>query len=105
MKTLYIIPLALTLLGCSTTTPRTARLTVEQARVLARQLANAKAHALFNTEPFLDGPQPQFIQGHWTWHDLRGQGNGDIEATVEFAVDGANPDVSVTELDNHAILP
>ena len=94
IKTLYLIPLTLALLGCSSTTPRTATLTADQAGILAQRFANEKAQALFNCQPFRTGPPAHFVQGHWAWHDLRGQGTGDIEASVEFAVDGAKPDVS-----------
>src|ERR1035441_7157272 len=103
MKTLYLIPLALALLGCSSTPQRTSgtsTLTAEQAGSLAQQLANEKAKTLFNCQPFRNGPPAQLVQGHWVWHDLRGQGSGDLEATVKFALDGANPDVSVTRLDS-----
>ena len=104
MKTRYLIPFVLALLGCSSTAPRATTLTVEQAGALARQLANEKAQAQFNSQPFRDGPPAQFVQGHWAWHDMRGQGSGDLEATVTFASDGANPDVSVTQLDSKGIL-
>jgi len=104
MKTRYLIPLALALLGCSSTTPRTATLTTDQAGSLAQQLANEKAKTLFNCQPFRNGTPAQFVQGHWVWHDLRGQGSGDLEATVTFAFDGANPDVSVTQLDSQGRL-
>jgi hypothetical protein len=67
-------------------------------------LANEKANALFHCQPFRNGPPAQFVRGHWTWHDLRGQGIGDIEATVELAVDGANLDVTVTRLVDRAML-
>jgi len=98
MKARYLIPLALALFGCSSTKPRTGTLTADQAGGLAQQLANEKAQALFNCQPFRDSAPAQFVQGHWAWHDRRGQGIGDIEATVEFAVDGAKPNVSVTQL-------
>jgi hypothetical protein len=67
-------------------------------------LANEKAKTLFNCQPFRNGTPAQFVQGHWVWHDLRGQGSGDLEATVTFAFDGANPDVSVTQLDSQGRL-
>ena len=104
MKMQYLIPLALALLGCSSTTLRTARLTADQAGSLAQQLANEKAKTLFNCQPFRNGQPAQLVQGHWVWHDLRGQGRGDLEATVKFALDGANPDVSVTQLDSQGRL-
>ena len=105
MKTLYLIPLALALLGCSSSTPRPSTLTSDQAGVLAQQLANEKAQALFNCQPFHNGPPAQFVQGHWAWHDLRGKGSGDIEATVEFATDGGKPNVNVARLDSRRIIP
>lgn len=75
-----------------------------QAGALAQRLANEKAQTLFNCQPFRNRSPAKFVQGHWVWHDLRGQGAGDIEATVEFALDGANPDVRVVQLDNRARL-
>jgi hypothetical protein len=104
MKTRYLIPLALALLGCSRATPRTTPLTAGQAGALAQQLANEKAQALFHCQPFHDGPPAQFVQGHWTWHDQRGQGSGDVEATVEFEANGAKPKISVVPLESRARL-
>src|ERR1035441_905813 len=137
MKTRYLIPLALALLGCSSTTPRTTTLTAEQAgavaqrlRLLVRQplsnrpsrpktrtttltaeqagavaqrLANEKAQTLFHCQPFRNSPPAEFVQGHWTWHDLRGQGSGDVEATVEFEANGAKPKTSVVWLESRPI--
>jgi HEAT repeat protein len=79
-------------------------LTRDAARSLAELLANEKAQALYNRQPFRDGPPAQFVRGHWTWHDLRGQGSSDFEATVEFDVNGANPDVSVRWLNSQGRL-
>ena len=104
MKTRYLILLALALLGCSSTTPRATPLTADQAGALAQKLANEKARTLFNCQPFRKGPPAQFVQGHWAWHALRGQGIGDIEATVEFAANGANPQVNVTRLANESMF-
>ena len=98
MKTRYLILLALALLGCRSTTPRATPLTADQAGALAQKLANEKAQTLFNCQPFRNGPPAQFVQGHWAWHAFRAQGAGDIDATVEFAADGAKPSVSVTQL-------
>jgi hypothetical protein len=105
MKTRYFIPLALALLGCSSTTTRTTTLTADQAGALAQQLANGKAQTLFKCQPFRNGPAASFVRGHWVWHDLRGYGGGDIEATVEFAVNGANPDIRILQLESRARLP
>src|ERR1039457_2039422 len=105
MNTLYLIPLALALLGCSNSTPRPTTLTSDKAGVLAQQLANEKAQALFNCQPFHNGPPGEFVQGHWAWHDLRGKGSGDFEAPVEFATDGGKSNVNVTRLDSSRIIP
>jgi hypothetical protein len=105
MKTRYLIPLALVLLGCSSTTPRTTTLTADQAGALAQQLANEKAQTLFNCQPFRNGAPAQFVHGHWTWHCLQAQGQADVEATVEFKADGTEPKVSVVPLDSRPKLP
>ena len=104
MKARYVVPLALTLVGCSSTILHPATLTPDQASNLAQQLANEKAQTLYNCQPFRNGPPAQFAQGCWVWRDRRGQGNGDVEATVKFAADGAKPDVNVILLDSKAIL-
>ena len=83
---------------------RTGPLTGAQAEALAEQLANAKAKALYNCQPFRKGTPAQFVQGHWVWHDLRGQGSLDVEATVKFAADGTNPEVDVILLDSRHSL-
>ena len=80
-------------------------LTGAQAETLAERLANEKAQALYNCQPFRNGPPAQLVQGSWVWHDLRAQGIGDVEATVKFEADGTNPDVEVIRLDSRGILP
>jgi len=82
---------------------RTGPLTGAQAEALAEQLANAKAKALYNCQPFRKGTPATFVQGRWVWHDLRGQGSSDVEATVKFAADGTNPEVAVILLDSRLI--
>ena len=81
----------------------TGPLTGAQAEALAEQLANEKAKALYNCQPFRKGTPATFVQGHWVWHDLRGQGSSDVEATVKFAADGTNPEVDVILLDSRLI--
>ena len=98
MKARYLFYLALTLVGCSTTAPNHGTLTTAQATCLAQKLANEKAQSLYHGEPFRNGPQAQFIHGRWAWHAQEGWGKADIEATVSFAADGANPSVIVTPL-------
>jgi biopolymer transport protein ExbD len=75
-------------------------LTAARALALAEQLANEKAQTLYNCQPFRNGPPAQLVQGYWVWHDRRGQGEVDLEATVKFAADGTNPDVNVILLDS-----
>ena len=99
MKRRHILLLALALAGCSIT-PRSTSLSAEQAAQLARRLANDKAQTSYNCQPFHNGPRAQFQGGHWVWHQRRAHGTADIEATVEFAADGAKPTVSVALLDS-----
>jgi uncharacterized lipoprotein YmbA len=98
MKARYLILLALALVGCSAAKPHTSIMTAEQANNFARKLANEKAQALYGCQPFRDGPMVQFVRGYWVWHDRRGQGNADVEATVKFAGDGTEPNVKVALL-------
>ncbi len=101
MKTPCLLVLLLALVGCTPgRPPPPASLTPAQASDLARRLANDKAQALYNCRPFSDGPSAQFVQGYWVWHYRRGYSQADLEATVKFAKDGANPTVSVVLLDS-----
>jgi hypothetical protein len=75
-------------------------MTSNEAGALAEHLANEKAQALYNCQPFRNGPSARFVRDHWTWHHLQAQGLGDIEATVEFAADGAEPKVAVVRLES-----
>jgi tetratricopeptide (TPR) repeat protein len=77
----------------------TGPLTGAQAEALAVQLANEKAQALYNCQPFREGTPAELVQGRWVWNDLRGRGSFDVEATVKFAADGTNPEVDVILLD------
>jgi starvation-inducible outer membrane lipoprotein len=87
------------LAGCCTT-PHATKLTAEQAGALARQLANQEAQALYNCQPFRNGPPAELVQGKWVWHDRQTQRAVDIEATVRFALDGTDPDVKLTPEDS-----
>jgi hypothetical protein len=86
------------LVGCGAPSPNPTTLTAVQAQALAQNLANEKAQNLYGIQPFRNSPPAEFIHGRWAWHDLRSWGSGDIEATVEFAADGAKPTVSVKQL-------
>jgi hypothetical protein len=100
-KSIALVFAASTLLlaGCCTT-PHATKLTAEQAGALALQLANEKAQALYNCQPFRNGRPAELAQGKWVWHDRRTQGAVDVEATVRFALDGTDPDVKVTPQDS-----
>ena len=105
MKIRHLIPLVLVLVGCSNATVQhPASLTAEQARVIARDLANEKANALYGTRPFWDGASSRFVEGRWHWNDRRGCGGGDMEATVILAVDGSAQSVNVMLLDSRALF-
>ena len=99
-----LLAILVMLAGCSATGPRTSTLTADQAGALAQRLANEKARVLYNCQPFRNGPPARFDQGHWTWHDLKAQGPGDAEATVEFKADGTEPKVKVIWLDSRPRL-
>jgi hypothetical protein len=105
MKARYMIPIALLLAGCSST-PHPGAFSVEQATALARKLTNEQARAQYNynCQPFRDGPSARFVQGQWIWRDLKAQGQADVEGSVSFAADGANPSVRVILLDNRPSL-
>lgn len=77
--------------------------TLAQVQARAVELANQKAQALYNCQPFQEGRLPKLVEGYWVWHDRRAHGTGDIEATVKSAADGTEPDVKVTLLDGHGI--
>jgi len=92
------------LAGCNPTAPRSTTLTADQAGALAQRLANEKAQALFNCQPFRNSAPAQFVQGRWTWHQLQAAGQADVEATVEFEANGAEPKVKVVPLDSRSSL-
>jgi hypothetical protein len=77
-------------------------MTAEQARALARQLANDEARTLYGFQPFWNGAQPRFVYGRWIWQDRRACGHADMEATVTFAGNGSSPAVEVLLLDNRS---
>ena len=104
MKIRHLIPLVLVLVGCSNpTAQRLTSLTPEQARVIARELANKKAHALYGSQPFSDGASARIIQGGWIWNDKKGCGLGDMEATVILTLDGSAQSVNVMLLDSRGL--
>ena len=98
-----MIALVLFLIGCSTSTPRALPLTAGQAAAAARQLANEKAHSLFDCRPFGDAQPARFVEGHWVWRERRAHGAGDLEANVELGADGSSSRVDVIRLDSRAI--
>ncbi len=91
MKTPFVIALGAVLVGCASSPPR-ASLSAEQATALAIQLANAKAQAAYNRQPFSDGQTATFDSGHWVWRQLA---PGDLEAKVELAADSSTNAVSL----------
>jgi hypothetical protein len=100
MIKLCIIGFAFLLVGCSTSTQERVSLTEEQAREEAVRLANAKATELYHCRPFTDRQPANFSQGRWIWSDRQGFSQGDIEATVALAANGATNSVDVKLLDN-----
>ncbi len=105
MKLGPFIALVFALAGCSIGKQHHAMLTPQQASDLALHLANEKAQSQYQVEPFRAGPAAQFVQGRWVWHQRKGLGQTDMEATVKFAPDGSNPSVSVLLLDSRSEFP
>ena len=104
MKIASVITLVFLLAGCASS-PQSASLSAEQAATQALRLANNKAFTLYHSRPFQLGQPAQFVAGHWIWSDRRGFGHGDIQASVELAVDGRPQKVGVIFLDSRPILP
>ena len=104
MKTKYLIPLVAFVVGCNSTATHTPPLTPDKAGSLAQQLANEKAQALYHCQPFQKTEPAQFIDGHWVWHQIQGQGKGDLEARIEFKPDGADPKITLTRLESIPII-
>lgn len=108
MKAATLILFGLLLAGChgtsappATPPPHTAAfplfqpMTADQARLLARKLANEQAHARYGARPFWNGAPARFEQNQWIWSDFRGCGRGDMQATVRLTPDGAPLSVDV----------
>ena len=74
-------------------------LSANQAARLAIQLANTKAQATYQRQPFHDGQPASFVAGHWVWRELA---PGDFEATVELSADGSTNSVAINILSNFA---
>jgi hypothetical protein len=104
MKIPSILLLILSLGGCTPDKRHTTALSAGQATDLALRLANEKAQALYQCRPYTNGPVAQLVEGYWVWHDRRGQGHVDFEATVKLATNGEDPSVSVNLLDSRGIL-
>jgi len=68
------------------------------------RLANDKATVLYHCRPFTDRQPAQFARGRWVWSDRQGFRQGDIEATVLLAVDGATNSVDLQLLDNRTLF-
>jgi hypothetical protein len=99
MKTSLILVLAFILVGCESSR-QSSSLTTDQATTTAIRLANDKASALYQHQPFVAGQPAQFVAGHWLWVARQGFGRSDIQATVELAADGSTNSVSLQLFDS-----
>ena len=105
MKAVGLIAWLLFMTGCGDLGPRpTPALNGEQASSLARQLANERAAALYQCQPFRSGLPTRFEEGRWQWRDRRAYGQGDLEARVSFAADGSKRAVEVLLMINHPAM-
>ncbi len=100
MNIVFVL-LVLVLAGCSDK-PNNTSLSLGEATDLALKLANDEAEALYKCRPFSNGPPAQLVEGGWFWKDHQGQGQFDVEATVKFGTNGAQPSVRVSLLDSRA---
>jgi hypothetical protein len=104
MKTSLVVFLAFILVGCESSR-QSASLTTEQATTTAMRLANDKASTLYQHQPFVAGQPAQFVAGHWLWVARQGFGHGDIQATVELAMDGSTNNVELQLFDSQNPTP
>jgi len=95
MKPICIIGVSLMVTGCSPSTQETDALTAEQAQATALELANLKAQELYGRQPFGNGQPAHLEQWRWVWTARQGYGQGDIEVTVELALDGSTNKVDL----------
>ncbi len=77
-------------------------LSADEATKLARDLANARAKKLYDTEPFSNKTAARLIDGRWHWRQRVGHGPADFEATVELYPNGAEPKIEVLLLHSGA---
>ena len=104
MQSSHLIILLGLVTGCSAPhTPRAASLTSERAHSLAVVLANRESHAQFGVQPFSSSAAPILSDGIWHWSERRSYGQGDLEADVSFAADGASPLVRLVILNSAAL--
>ena len=99
MKTSLILVLAFIFVGCESSR-QSASLTADQAKALVMRLANDKVATLYHSQPFVAGQPAQFVAGHWLWVARQGFGHGDIQATVELALDGSTNKVDLQLFDS-----
>ena len=99
-----MIGFTLVLVGCTRSTPERASLTAAQAGAAAVRLANDQATVLYHCRPFTDRQPAQFARGRWVWSDRQGFRQGDIEATVLLALNGATNSVDLQLLDNRTVF-
>jgi hypothetical protein len=97
VATLLFVCLACAVVGCGE--KQQTALTVGQATDLALKLANEESEVLYKCRPFTNGPPAQLIEGRWVWQARQAKGQGDIEGSVKFGSNGANPNVRVLLLD------
>ncbi len=100
VKRIVIISIALLVAGCASKPATRPELTMAEAGILAQQLANIKAQSIYQCSPFNRTVLAQWVPEGWYWHDRRGWGTSDYEATVKLASDGTKPEVTVVRLVN-----
>jgi len=80
--------------------PDSFSLAAEEAGAVACRIANERALELYRCKPFTEDFPASREGSSWVWRQRRGQGKGDVEASVRLTGDGLPQDVDVLLLDN-----
>lgn len=73
-----------------------ARLSAQQAAELAAEIANEECHRLYKERPFNSEDYALSVRDdRWHWGRLDPAGHYGLSATVDFALDGSKPKVTV----------
>ena len=99
MRTPLRILLLFGLISCGACS-HTEALTSAKAGIMARELANRRASALYGAQPFAARSPARWVNGSWLWEDRQACGRGDMEAAIVLGPDGKEKSVRILLLDS-----